>query len=909
MQPATQLSPALINDLPALRAKLTGLTGVWAERLERMRTDARAEARSVKWYAGGAKGDCPLHGAFLAITAGNRTEEEEFTAIARRDLAWMADHYEETLLVGNQDYDTWMYAAPMARRALACDWLWPALDAAERTRYLELFVRDSLRYPYVVLHHRIPAHANNQGMAQALNLVAVGWIFGLRRACDPRARHLLSVGLEHLHQQIALLPPDGYAGEGSTYECGVSAPLTAVAAAVLEGLSGDRRVEQPLAPSGNSFIEALTLAPRLLPPSGVLPGWDQHGFHLGMPNCVRAYLAQRTGDPAWFAPVAHGDAWGKALSFGWMNDDQVWTMLWMPRPDECPPAPPFSAGWASPRIGGTLVDSGRLHAFQQWDIVGQLPIRAHCNPNALQLEAHGSLLTVDGNPTDDYALSRDPRLQLQWWAAEQPAVISWAGGSIASHSSVQIDDAIDLRGPDAGIAPDPRLVGAGRLLREERTPGWQCLAADAAACYARSFTLRQAVRTTAVVEDRLWVVDDELADDVEHQWTWRLVLRAGAVATAWGFRLITAEHVVLDGIALDGDADGAGELVDIAGYPSLLEKRCHHWLRRQHGRRAHFRTLLVPRAGRVQLAEYGAVPRTATTWSIDLDLPEAQRTGELLLQLPRCYGLSATLDEQPLELPLMGHYHSGEPVCMPPFAALPAGPARRARLTLAITRGTIDALGPIILHRAVDVPPPVWRRDGDLLVVEPGGAPVHVDLARLATPCPPPPPFAAHGVDPQSEVAGLRARLGLDDGDDDWTGLGGEAGCIAGLDHQDWDVRLWAAAWLARRGTAAAIPALRRRLALETAELVARKDYAPRYRVKELCLLALHRLGDPQLRPELERLLDSAEFYGVRRLAARALQDLGDATSLPALESWVGDADQETASAAQVALAAIRGRR
>lgn len=92
---------------------------------------------------------------------------------------------------------------------------------------------------------------------------------------------------------------------------------------------------------------------------------------------------------------------------------------------------------------------------------------------------------------------------------------------------------------------------------------------------------------------------------------------------------------------------------------------------------------------------------------------------------------------------------------------------------------------------------------------------------------------------------------------------------------------------------------------METAELVARKDYAPRYRVREICLLALHRLRDPNLRPDLERLMDRAEFYGVRRLAAHALEDLGDARSIPSLEHWLRDADMEIAFAAKAALTAI----
>lgn len=897
MHSASDLSPALVDDVAALRGKLARLYGPWRERLDRFRDEARRQQRSIPWYAGGGGKDRPLHAAFLAMAEG----DEEFIAIARADLAWMADHYDETLAVGNQDYDTWMYAAPMARRALACDWMWPWLDAAERRRYADLFVRDSLRYPYVVLHHRVPAHANNQGMAQALNLVTIGWIFGLRRGDDACARHLLAVGLEHLHQQIALLPPDAYAGEGSTYECGVSAPLTALAAAVLEAIAGDDRAALPLAPSGNTFLEALSLAPRLVPPSGVLPGWDQHGFHLGRPCCVAAYLARRSGDPTCFADIAHGDGWDRGGGFAWLQDDHVWTLLWMPDPESCPRPEGTHRPWAVEHVGATLVESGNLHAFQYWDVVGHLPIRAHCNPNALQLEAFGSLLTVDGNPAEDYALSDDPRLKLTWWASETPSRISWAGGSIASHSCVQIDDAIDLRGPDAGIAPDPRLVGQGRLVREEREPGWQCIAADAAPCYADRFFLQRALRSTALVADAAWAIRDELVDDVSHTWTWRLVLRAGAQATPWGFRLVTAEHVVFDGIAVDGRT---GTVVDVAGFPSLLEKRCHHWIRTRSGSSACFETVLVPRLGRVLLADHGGVPRDARNVVREIALPDGE---DLLLELPRTYGLKATLDGVPLDVPALAHYHSPEPVCMPPFVRLPAGPARRARLELVITPGRIPPVGRIAVHRRIEVPPPVWEREGSQVTVRCGGERIAIDLWRLAVRGPLPAERRSAGSDPLAAARALAGRLGISAAGD-WTGLGGQEACITALEDADWDRRLRAAAWLAGQGDRACIGPLRRGLAAETATLVADKAYGPRYRIKELCIIALHRLRDVGSVEALQALLTREEFYGVRRLAAQALADLGSASSIPHLERWTQDADLETACAARAAIAAISGR-
>lgn len=347
-QPASDL-PFLVADPAALRQRLATLQGAWKRRWERFCAEARNGQRSVMWYAGAGKANVPLHAAFIAMATGS----EEFIAIARGDLAFMADHYEETLAGGHQDMDTWMYAAPMARRAIAADWMWPWLDAAERERYSELFIRDSLRYPYVVLHHRVPPHANNQGAAQALNLAVVGHVFGQRRGSDPRARHLLATGLPHLLQQVALLPPDAYGGEGSTYEVSVAAPLMALCCAAAEAITGAELFARPFAPCGNTFAQALGLSPRLVPPSQVLPGWDQHGFHLAKPGTTLAYLAHRCGDPRWFGSVSNGDGWVLGGHFAWLRDDHVWQWLWMPAPEQAVAAEPFAPPWAEPRVGGT----------------------------------------------------------------------------------------------------------------------------------------------------------------------------------------------------------------------------------------------------------------------------------------------------------------------------------------------------------------------------------------------------------------------------------------------------------------------------------------------------------------------------------------------------------------------------
>lgn len=421
------------------------------------------------------------------------------------------------------------------------------------------------------------------------------------------------------------------------------------------------------------------------------------------------------------------------------------------------------------------------------------------------------------------------------------------------------------------------------------------------------------------------------------------------MATPWGVRLTTAEHVVLDVVPLEGA--GGGTLVDIDGYPSLLEKRCHHYRRMQHGTAASWTTVLIPRLARTDLAdlttgwtgwwedggergamdleqvwmETAAHPGAVCTWERTVDLPAGD---DLLLELPRTYAIAATLDGVELEVPELGHYHSGEPICQSPFVALPTGLARRATLRLRFVKlGSLGPTGRIALHRRLAVPPPVVSCAGDRLTVELGRSHV-VDLARVRSA-----PAAAHahvqrGEDPLAVAAGLLSSLHLDDGAIDpawWSSTSADRAraCCASVLRSDrtqqsrvitllsdpsWDVRLAAAAALVHLGTRDAVPGLLAALDAETPALVADKAYGARYRVRELCLLALHRIGDPATRPVFERCLTRDEFYGVRRLAAAALRDLGTVDSLPALQAWTGDADGETSVAAKTAITAITGR-
>lgn len=76
------------------------------------------------------------------------TGSDEFVFIARPDLRWMLDQHAETLRVGNQDHDTWITAAAMARRAMAAQWLWdsPVITDDNRRELTDHFIRCALAY-------------------------------------------------------------------------------------------------------------------------------------------------------------------------------------------------------------------------------------------------------------------------------------------------------------------------------------------------------------------------------------------------------------------------------------------------------------------------------------------------------------------------------------------------------------------------------------------------------------------------------------------------------------------------------------------------------------------------------------------------------------------------------------------
>ncbi len=975
---ATKLHPFLVDDREALRLKIAGLSGIWSKRWGRFLEQAAAEKRHVYWY-GGDTPDTPMHATFAYVATG----DEKWAAIGARDMRWLRDHYEETLDVGNQEHDTWIYAAVMLRRAVALDWLWDsgALSAEELDGLADLFITDSFKYPYVTLHNRVPPHANNQGMAMALNLVTVGWLFGHRRGDDARARHLFKVGIPHLLQQIAYLPPGGYSGEGSTYIIGVADPLTALACAVLEAVSGEDYLHREFWPNGNSIAKILELNARLAPPSEVYPAWDQHGFMLHRSGTTAAYLAHRTGEPSKAHSLLHGQGWELSSSFAWMQDDHVWQLLWMPDPTRLCDLGKVTREvlWAEQRVAGAIEDeAGQHRLFQMWDVADSRPVRRHMNPNSILLESWGSLLTVDGNSLPGrFALDADPRMQFLHQYSATPKVMSWAAGSLGAHSCIVVDGAIDLVPEPMGDYQNlPSNVTTGWLRRMEARPGLKCISADVSDFYKKRFGMSTCTRTSCWVDERFWVIVDEIRAESPHDFCWQLVLRDGAELTEYGARLRTAEQVVLDILNVDG-CEAA--LHSIEGYPSTLEQRCHHLRKACAGQhQLEFVTVLIPRLARTQLNDWtnewrvrpdpenkglaekwqqngtaceptlwtsGELsdayylrnshynpdckePRedTSTVWfQKEIALPTEVGSRRFWLELPRATKIDLWIDMEPVEMPPLFGYHQYEPRLQAPFVDVTPymQSGGTSTLTLRISQQSkFGIVGGVRLHAGIEPEPPIWRREGDRVIVEFDGKESGVRLSDLRSVDRTP---AERNVEPIGEtVEHVTAEfLALTDLQLQWSqqGTGFNSGdpissrlhwCAAAMEQplaqvEDrlialvhdpaWVVQMMAVIALAHLGSKKAVPSI-----VECLEncppLAMRTDTdRDRFRVKEMCLVALGRLGDSSAADAVARCLNAHEFYGVRRIAADILGALGNESHMDVLNAWKHDADGETANA------------
>ncbi len=952
------LSPFLV-DVARLRQNASMTDSVWQVRWRQFCEQASVAAkpdRESRW---------PLHAAVVWLATGDSSWASRGAA---QLLALLGGQYQRMLESGHPDTDTWMHAAPMARRAIALDWLWDSgtFTQAQRDELAELFICDALRYAYVVLHCRVPAHANNQGMAMALNLVVVGYLFGHRRGDDPRGRLIFREGLVHLMQQIALLPPGGFGSEGSTYAAGIEAPLGALACATLEAITNESWFDRKIAPWGNTFGSQVEHGSHFLSPSGLLFPWDQYGYQRCFGAAPEAYLAMRLNDVNRYRRVTHGNGWRQSGNGPWMTDDHAWQWIWMPLP---PPPPDVREGegreatehllahaWCEPHTGAALVSrSQQFHLLQMWSWSSAPPTRCHMHPNNIVVEAFGSPLLVDGHAHSTFSLAPElakhvssnsimARYDTSWWAQ----------GSIAAHSCIMLDDARAMVMPYTHVSHHEDAQTTGQLLMHEPEADPPRLAGEVARFYQHTFADVHSVRRTCtLIADQLFAVCDQVDADKSHDVLSQFVLRSGAEVTEYGVRLRTAEHVVLDLIAL-GESENS--LHEYTGQPSVMEQRCHHYRRRRQGATVELVTLLLPRLGRRLLADltddlsmtirndqdvvladnlrimidqiYDHLPVTQP-WCYTVDvttqgsIAHVHDDADLLLELPHVYGVSLEVNGHAIDVPRLAEHHHGEPALLPIFVSLPRDLVRAAEgeLTIKVTLRDFrhwGIHGRLRLHERIDVDVPVVDQTGeDAWRVAWDDQSACINLADLRSPAQPLRRPQVTGEDAAELAASVHNAVQQHDAPaaswikPDTSAERGASVCradandsqpiLTALLDDDWQVRMLAAKCAGLCGIEAAMPALREML---SHPLV--MDTAAQHNLREqvMAAWALGKLKDGDAVPRLAELLDVQNYYGLRRVAAQALSRIATPQALDVLQHVAEDQDQEVAEAALRALRA-----
>lgn len=906
----------LIEDLPALQGKIQDLGPLWRGRWQRFCDRAQAPFSWEQVFYG-AHPVWPLH----APLAGLVDSSAGHLDLAAAAMAAFPGHYPRLLQIGNQDHDPWIHAAAMARLAIATSWLGDAgaLDRSLLTRLGELFLRDATGFALPALLRRVPPHSNNQGMALALHLMVVGHLWGHRHGADPRARHLWAEGCRFFEDQIALAPPGGYGGEGSTYAVLVADPLLALGCAVYEAGGGPPLFDRPLGPHGNTVRAMLTLNEFLPGPSHIYPGWDQHGFMrqtAGTPACYAAWRSRQPLNPAWL-----DHAWEWSGRMAWLEDDHVWQWIWMPPPppQTSPASPtPTPSRWAFDHVAGALGSPDR-RLFQMWDVSAPRPVRFHMNPNSILVEAWDSLLLVDGNAAEDAPMNRDPEMQYEHQYADPPRRLSWAAGALASHSVLLMDGCGTTRVPRSHRT-DPV---AGRLLGQGASGNLQWLAADVAAFYHAQAPVDRCTRVTALVGGTFWIILDAIEAPQAHAWTWQAMLRPEVENPGTHLRVRTAEAVCLDLIALDG---APWTMETVPGYPSTLERRCVRARRHLRGTRLEFLTVLAPAQARIPIldltphlqtradeADAGLADGWQAHWPGGSALDPAEWSfwtashprcwfhaefpwpeGGDLLELPAAAGLRVWLDGTELTIPPLHGFHHPEPRLQAPFLPLPRPPrvGQPVRLT-ARAEGHVPypLAGAFRIHRAHDPAPAraTWREGRLEVVLQEGHFQVDLGPLRAAArlPLPPAPPRLEPPDGPPPSVP----REAIPD-DPRATATTG-----------DWPDACLALRFLGHRTEPGDLDTIRTVLLRELDHPEDTTPGGPRWRIKEACLLALEASGDRTAAPAVRRCLHPAQFYGVRRLAARALGRLGGPEDASLLQTTSRcDPDPEAAEAAAAAL-------
>ena len=533
--------PMLVPDLNVLRRKLRTARGSLADKWRTFQALAEHQAEAF-----------PTYSAFQALIAGDQAEPERFAQASEAAARRFREALERKLLSTpsycrslHVQFHTWCFANPLARWAIAYDWVadHPAFAGFDHLRAADTFLDAAHSQIYPRVFAREPS-GDNQIASMLLACGVIGYLFGVKRGRDPRAQAMFRTALERCHSVAEAAEPQ-FVGEGSVYMLGVNVAAMGLWLALLEWL------EQPH--DHAKWLSCQVSARQLAGPGGLTLPWDAGGLarHFGMAGL--ALLARETGDMSALAMLDRFNMWRGMDHGAWFDDQRIWTLIWWPEdaPDwparEFPPEDVFP-GWMHPAIGGAMDAPGAgLRVFQAWDIcagdsIGGV-IRPNTDPNALHVEIGGTPLSLDGTPGPDcrafdYApedVLRPDELQalrhdLALWSAVEGREVSLAERiRLFAHGT--------LGGSNALVFNDepwhyPRKLVRGRGTLWARLPGVQAVAADCTAHYTPAYPVQRVERTSILLDSRLVLVLDEIDSREALDVSWQMHVRPEKVTIA-----------------------------------------------------------------------------------------------------------------------------------------------------------------------------------------------------------------------------------------------------------------------------------------------------------------------------------------------------------------------------------------
>lgn len=684
----------LIDDLADLREKLarasrdgTRMGRVWDSVVRR----ARCAPEHFPWFT-------PL----VALVAGESRDLEN----AKETIRCYLRTLDGQAFGMGLHFHYWCFAFPHARWALYFQWLCAlgAWEPAEERRLRAEFL--TFQYVNFFTGMRIkpePECVDNQTLSLCFSNALIGHLFGGDSAI---ARRMAADGLRRLPDMLGGFPPSGYSGEGSTYMDHVVGPSIPFVVELLERVKGGDWFDRVLPPNGGSATSVCRMIGREWMSCGLTLPWDHYGYDAGVRSCL-AYAARRTDDPFYAGLLERQADWAYDQQIGWGCDDLPWSLVWWPETRGAGPA--VFASWAESEVGAALVsDDARLYLMQMWDkSEPHYPTRAHVNPNAIVLAAHGSPLTVDGIPDKgctafDYP---DTWREVGYMDLGQKRKFNFGVGCAGAHSVLLVDGWEGMRAfseyPQAALR---EFSGKEKSVTAEVTPLYRERWPDA----------RVVCRRSRLCHERFWLIEDFARFDRAHAFTARFYLRPKRIPTPRGVAIETAEGIRLHLLPILGSDDCRAEMVD--GYPDRLDGASLRVDFTQHGTECRWLWLAWPEATRRVASDeaegWAALPDAASA----LD-PATARAGLARASLRLPLTLPPFLQR---DLPVCHRWWFRKTIAIPAGASWLRLPRRMLEPRLWVDGAEIDlaphALRMALLEPEIALPPSAAGRTVEILL-------------------------------------------------------------------------------------------------------------------------------------------------------------------------------------------------